>query len=105
MYIDQNSRLRTVTESKANRTIPWGSVKLHAKNVLYASSYAKHGSSNASEIDCIGTGSTRSSTARSVRDTRTLARACTYGTRAVRIPDVYIYRGYVIWRQITGSFS
>ena len=50
----QNSRLRTVRESKAtpSRTIPRGSVKLHAKNLLYASSYAKHGSSNASEIDC-----------------------------------------------------
>ena len=44
----------TATESKAtpSRTIPWGSVKLHAKDLLYASSHAKHGSSNASEIDC-----------------------------------------------------
>ena len=32
VYIDQNSWLRTVMESKAtpSRTIPWGSVKLHA---------------------------------------------------------------------------
>ena len=55
MYTDQCSRLRTATDSKStpSRTIPWGSVKPHAKKFLYASSHAKHGSSNASEIDCI----------------------------------------------------
>ena len=54
MHIDQNPWLRTVMESKAtpSRRIPWGSVKLHAINLLYASSHAKHGSSNASEIAC-----------------------------------------------------
>ena len=41
MYIDQNSRLQTATESKAtpSRIIPRGPVKLHAKNLLYAKSY------------------------------------------------------------------
>ena len=55
MYINQNSRLRTVTESKAtpNRTILWGSVKLHTMNLPYALFHAKHGSSNATEINSI----------------------------------------------------
>ena len=39
MYINQNSWLGTATESKAtsSSTILWGSMKLHAKNLRYAS--------------------------------------------------------------------
>ena len=53
MYIDQNLRIRTITELTAtpSRTMPWKSVKLTRENVLYVLCDAKYGSLNSSEID------------------------------------------------------